>query len=377
MAKERTAEEIAARKAKKAKKKATQACDAGESEPAGGKRAKVDNISGTASAEETQHASESFEASRLKGFRLAEQLNPRRPGFNADLRDLWKRLPQDVRKAIEKKDKSSKKRPRDENGPATGSEAPDSYPFHVDPNDHCETSPEAFADIVPFLHLLAARLGKKSESIRIWDPYYCAGASKRHLQGLGFPDVYNKCEDFYKVVKTPGATPVHDIVVTNPPYSEPTDGGRPHAARLVQILRELKAPYMVNMPEYCASAAWYGEEFPDPKAAPLLLCPYKRYHFWTPEGLRPGRNSKAHKKKDLGIRNSPFVAVWYINLEPVVSRKELLSLAKTGDIATVDTYGATAEREDRVRCRLCRRLEGLPEGRERFQGAADTAQTPQ
>ena len=37
--------------------------------------------------------------------------------------------------------------------------------------------------------------GKAPSKLRIYDPFYCAGAVVKHLGELGFPHVYNKCED--------------------------------------------------------------------------------------------------------------------------------------------------------------------------------------
>jgi hypothetical protein len=62
--------------------------------------------------------------------------------------------------------------------------------------------PEYFAqDVVPLLELLAAKLNKTKAELAIYDPYYCAGAVKIHLGRLGFPNVYNECENFYERLK--------------------------------------------------------------------------------------------------------------------------------------------------------------------------------
>ena len=71
------------------------------------------------------------------------------------------------------------------------------HAFSANPDDHCETSAEAYADIVRLLRAFAHALGKPPEQLRIYDPYYCAGAVKRNLADLGFPNVYNENEDFY------------------------------------------------------------------------------------------------------------------------------------------------------------------------------------
>ena len=55
------------------------------------------------------------------------------------------------------------------------------FPFPVDAKDHCETGGSAYDDITCVLHLLAERLGKASEELRVYDPYYCDGAVVRTL----------------------------------------------------------------------------------------------------------------------------------------------------------------------------------------------------
>lgn len=49
------------------------------------------------------------------------------------------------------------------------------HPFQVDPKDHAETPFEAYRDLEPILHRLALSLGKTKSTLRIYDPFYCAG----------------------------------------------------------------------------------------------------------------------------------------------------------------------------------------------------------
>eukprot|EP00928_Gymnodinium_smaydae_P042972 TRINITY_DN28895_c0_g1_i1.p1 TRINITY_DN28895_c0_g1~~TRINITY_DN28895_c0_g1_i1.p1 ORF type:complete len:453 (+),score=117.31 TRINITY_DN28895_c0_g1_i1:69-1361(+) len=379
MGRVRDAEEVAQRKAKKeAKRAAKQAAreEAADGAPAAAAASTASSASKQAVRAAVAAAKERF----ASGVRLADQLNPKRPGFLKELRDVWKALPQATKRQLQRDDRSAGAVGADAPDGAAVSEAvagsmPKAYPFHAEASDHCETSPQAFADVQPLLELLAARLGKKPGELALWDPYFCAGASKRHLSELGFPQVHNECEDFYEVIAN-GSEPAHDVVVTNPPYSDPPDAAAPHPARLLRYLQDRGTPFMALMPEYCASAAYYRELYAE-GSAPLLLCPYRRYHFWTPDGARPGRNEKTHRKKGLGVRNSPFVAMWFVNLAPVVEPRELLRLAKAGNLPGVDVYRPPADdnaenadgaADSSVRCRLCRRIEGLPEGRACFSG---------
>jgi hypothetical protein len=67
--------------------------------------------------------------------------------------------------------------------------------FEVDYNDHFETPPVAYSDIVPMLKELATSLGKLPEDLIIYDPYYCQGAMVRILAELGFTKVRTYVHD--------------------------------------------------------------------------------------------------------------------------------------------------------------------------------------
>ena len=75
------------------------------------------------------------------------------------------------------------------------------HAFDADGDDHCETSPEAHANVVNFLNDVASRLGKKPSELIIYDPYYCAGGTERSFNALGFRNVINRNEDFYAVAR--------------------------------------------------------------------------------------------------------------------------------------------------------------------------------
>jgi hypothetical protein len=91
--------------------------------------------------------------------------------------------------------------------------------------------------------LIAKKLGKTPVTLRIYDPYYCNGGIIERLNSLGFTNVYNKCEDFYKI-KEEGKIPDHDVVITNPPYSED------HKQKCFQFCAENKKPWFVLVPYF-------------------------------------------------------------------------------------------------------------------------------
>ena len=129
-----------------------------------------------------------------------------------------------------------------------------SHEFEVDADDHCETSPEAHAHIVNFLNKAAQACGKTPKSLVIYDPYFCAGGTKRSFAALGFPNVVNENKDFYSVLER-GEVPAHDVLVTNPPYSAD------HVERCITFaarnLYQHGRPYFLLLPSYCVNKPYY------------------------------------------------------------------------------------------------------------------------
>ena len=73
--------------------------------------------------------------------------------------------------------------------------------FEVDYNDHFETPPVAYADLKHVLDELCAKLGKTSEQLIIYDPYWCKGNMVNHLSALGYSNVINRNRDFYNDIR--------------------------------------------------------------------------------------------------------------------------------------------------------------------------------
>lgn len=65
--------------------------------------------------------------------------------------------------------------------------------FASEPDDHCETSLEAYEHIKPLLLRVCKDLKKEASDLRLYDPYYCTGKTKKLLQQLGFNNIYNEC----------------------------------------------------------------------------------------------------------------------------------------------------------------------------------------
>ncbi|CAG9467197.1 unnamed protein product [Pedinophyceae sp. YPF-701] len=186
------------------------------------------------------------------------------------------------------------------------------HAFQADEDDHCETSLEAYCDVAPLLDRLASRLGRTRATLRIYDPYYCAGGVERHLGALGFQDVYNRNEDFYEVARR-GEVPEHDVVVTNPPYSHE------HICKLLKWCRINGRPWLLLLPNYVYQKDYYGDVCLGRSPASWTKCeglfylaPRKRYYYWTPKALKRGKSTHGGS---LGERTSPFISFWYICMQ--------------------------------------------------------------
>ena len=218
------------------------------------------------------------------------------------------------------------------------------HAFECNPDDHCETSLEAHKDIVNFLNIVASQKNKKPSELIIYDPYYCAGATRLNFTELGFPNVINENKDFYEMVAK-NKVPEHDVFVTNPPYSEEhvekcvtfaaknmTQSGRPYFMLVPSYV--VCKPYFV--PALLTGGAQGAEERENTKeedaeddmnmhkkrgqVLPFYIAPTKRYYYFTPKPLAKLRNKNIdengiEKKRRghvgrRGERTSPFLSLW-------------------------------------------------------------------
>ena len=167
-------------------------------------------------------------------------------------------------------------------------------PYETDYNDHFETPETAYRDILPLIDCLKAKRG----SHRLYDPFYCNGRTAVLLNGLGFSQVIHECRDFYKDVDN-GSVPVHDTLITNPPYSDD------HKERCLSFaLEQLRAkgrPFFILMPNYVAARDYYRRlHLANPSAGIVYVIPSPPYEYDHPEGT--------------GHTTSPFDSIWYCGI---------------------------------------------------------------
>lgn len=152
------------------------------------------------------------------------------------------------------------------------------WPFETAFDDHFETPQRAYEDVLPVLKRLAKRrktppsdpsldshpkrrrvAAESSHSalqqLIIYDPYFCAGATRVALTAMGCEDecIRHENRDFYADIAA-GSVPSHDVLLTNPPYSAD------HKVRLLNFLSERSEraiPFLLLMPAWVAATDYW------------------------------------------------------------------------------------------------------------------------
>jgi hypothetical protein len=138
-------------------------------------------------------------------------------------------------------------------------------------------------------------MGKSPKELVVYDPYFCNGAVMKHLACRGFPAVYNKNEDFYRMIEE-GRTPEYDVLVTNPPFSGD------HVEKMFRFCVNSGKPFLCLVPNYVYTKPFYTGLTTE--CRPFYVVPATRYEFWTPDGFRGQANER---------KTSPFLSFWYCN----------------------------------------------------------------
>ncbi|KAF4659146.1 hypothetical protein FOZ61_004970 [Perkinsus olseni] len=168
------------------------------------------------------------------------------------------------------------------------------FPYPTDSLDHAESPAKAYGHVGPILELMAEKLGKSKEDLKIYDPYYCNGAVVDNLKALGFTNVYNECEDFYSV-----ESPEFDVLLTNPPYSGE------HPEKLADFTAKVGKPWLWLVPNWFYMKDFYKKLIEKPgQSGMFFVAPKKRYVYQTPRHLRASSDE---------AKTSPFPSFWFIN----------------------------------------------------------------
>ena len=264
---------------------------------------------------------------------------------------------------MEKKEKEKKKAFNKDGSAKVGSER---FPFEVDDLDHCETPYEAYKDISLFLELYAKLIGKTKATLSIYDPYFCDGSIKKHFASLGYHNVYNVKEDFYKRIKN-NSTPSFDVLITNPPYSSD------HIEKLIKFVKdktvkEKGKPFFSSFAKLRVHKAFYKAHMEGVNV--LYYVPIKfRYYYTPPTWVDKNDGSSALSKGKKST--SPFHSFWYIYGGSNALNKKFIEKyfnSIRGSISGEQNYG---NRIDMLKQRiaLCQSVQDIPY---EYRGELDT-----
>lgn len=157
--------------------------------------------------------------------------------------------------------------------------------------DDRETPFRALADLLPILSALGNIYCQSNLlQLSIYDPYYCNGRIKIHLENLGLNSnlIQNEPTDCYAAQKN-GKVKPFDILLSNPPYSGD------HIRRCIHYSVKCQKPWALLLPSNVIHRSWFVEEIKD--SSILYVAPHSRYEFEV------GTTSQSHV---------PLVTMWFI-----------------------------------------------------------------
>jgi hypothetical protein len=116
--------------------------------------------------------------------------------------------------------------------------------------------------------------------VRVYDPYYCHGGTKELLSVCGFKKefIFNDPVNCYSAQREK-SVPLHDILLSNPPYSGE------HIRRALHYAVSTSKPWAFLLPSYVFLRPWFQEEIGGQNI--LYLAPHQRYSFLSNQGETP------------------------------------------------------------------------------------------
>ena len=115
----------------------------------------------------------------------------------------------------------------------------------------------------------------EDKTLRIYEPFYCSGRSKRIVEGHGFPHVIHEQRCFFNNPPNPNE---YDIILSNPPYS--------NLPKIFCVLKELDKPWAMLIHLVSISNQYFQNAIRDSSKLQLII-PKKRIHF-----IREGEGTK-------------------------------------------------------------------------------------
>ena len=128
------------------------------------------------------------------------------------------------------------------------------------------------------------------------------------MKRLGFDNVRNENQDFYKLIDADNL-PEHDILMTNPPYSDD------HIDRLLRFLSTHDKPFCLLMPNWVARKRNFKELL---TRSVFYLSPFTPYTYTMP----PWNERPDHVGTDGAT--TPYLSSWYISFRNNQEEQEKL-----------------------------------------------------
>jgi hypothetical protein len=159
--------------------------------------------------------------------------------------------------------------------------------------DDRETPRTALEDILPILIAVADLNQFALGELSVYDPYYCRGGIKIHLESFGVDSqrIQNDPIDCYSAQKTRKIKPF-DILLSNPPYSGD------HIRRCIQYSVKSQKPWALLLPSNVMHRTWFPEEIKESDI--FYLAPHRRYEFEV--------------REDTVRSHIPLVTMWFIGI---------------------------------------------------------------
>ena len=178
--------------------------------------------------------------------------------------------------------------------------------FNSVSRDHYETPYCAYQDIELVLNKICEILNTTPLKLKLYDPYFCNGRVVELFTKLGFPNMHNQNEDFY----THGKDVNHDVLITNPPYSDD------HMEKCLNFAKEHSRNFLICFPNYVYRSKYFDEYFSNcyGRSKPFFLAPINRYVYKRPRACETSAFiEKEHRDyiKEDGL-HSPFLATWLV-----------------------------------------------------------------
>lgn len=264
------------------------------------------------------------------------------------------------------------------------------YPYQTNYNDHFETPLEAYQDVATLLKWLHENscqsyqdnvnecnannnvIMKRDIEPILYDPYYCSGRTKVLLQEqLGYQSVVHDKRDFYNDIEC-NMIPIHDILITNPPYSDT------HKEKCLDFcFRQLRSteadnghvrnrnvgvksrPFLLLMPNYVASKQYYR----DALQSTMTTTKIKKLDASTTENektftslqtstedvvyLIPQKPYNYEHPESTGKDSCPFQSIWYCGIGRHLVNKLKIMWSSLSSLSKPILVTSLAELEER------------------------------